>query len=158
MTLEEFKQSVELMTSNEDLRIQYIDHFIDKENTYFKRTVSRYKRFSDGLCYEGFLWDCLKKPYSLVTQKDAEAYIKRFTKVLVLWDIHSKERILMPDIWKFKKDAVLSVDSVLLLQGLAFLPEDVYIFDRSFEWTAILTHEEDYKRHERLCMLKEMNC
>src|SRR6516225_1189719 len=124
MKLEEFKRVVELLGSTEFVRGRYIDSFIDKENPYFKSTVSRYKKFSDGLCYEGFLWDCLKQPYSIISYKELESDIQRFSKVLVLWDIHSKERILMPGIWKFPKDAVLCLKPNRLIQGFEYLPED----------------------------------
>lgn len=30
----------------------------------------------------------------------------------------------------------------ILLNNLDYLPEDIYIFDHSFEWTIVLTHEE----------------
>ena len=29
-----------------------------------------------------------------------------------------------------------------LMQGEEFLPEDIYIFDCSFDWTIVLTHED----------------
>lgn len=35
------------------------------------------------------------------------------------------------------------------MSNLTYLPEDIYIFDKSFKWTIILTHEE--VEGERYC-------
>jgi hypothetical protein len=66
---------------------------------------------------------------------------RRLGEVLVLWDLHPDGRVLVEDYWKFERDDVLSLDFKLLLGNLRHLPEDVYIFDRSFRWTLVLTHE-----------------
>ncbi|MBQ9990736.1 MAG: hypothetical protein IJP31_07330 [Lachnospiraceae bacterium] len=63
-------------------------------------------------------------------------------EVFVFWDIHSKERIWSRYYWKFDKDAVLKIKYSTLLAGERYLPEDIYIFDCSFSWTLIQTHEE----------------
>jgi len=59
-----------------------------------------------------------------------------------MWDIHTKERIFIKDYWKFKKKAVLKMKANLLFEGEIHLPEDIYIFDDSFNWTIAKTHED----------------
>lgn len=71
-------------------------------------------------------------------------------EVLVLWDIHSCDRIFIENYWKFPKDKVIMVDAKWLIDGLEYLPEDIYIFDYNFSWTYIITHEYDDER--RICM------
>lgn len=55
---------------------------------------------------------------------------------------HSCERILIEDYWKFDKDSVIEIDFNVLLEGEAYLPEDIYIFDKNMTWTLIKTHED----------------
>lgn len=64
------------------------------------------------------------------------------TRVFVFWDIHSCERILIEDYWKFDKDSVIEIDFNVLLEGETYLPEDFYIFDKNMTWTLIKTHED----------------
>jgi len=66
-----------------------------------------------------------------------------------LWDIHTCEKILIEDYWKFPKERVIKVDVTSLKEGLEYLPEDIYIFNYDFSWTYILTHEDDGKG--RIC-------
>ena len=94
----------------------------------------------------------MRKPYAIVSLRDAVGRIQRQGEVVVFWDIHSKERIFVPDYWKFPKDAVLQLSGKLLAGNLGYLPEDLYICDNSFAWADILTHEEDHQRHERICV------
>jgi len=70
--------------------------------------------------------------------------------VLVLWDIHSSNRIITNDYWKFGKDSVVRIDTKYLIEGIDYFPEDIYIFDDDFLWTYIITHEDDGKR--RICL------
>ena len=98
-------------------------------------------KFSDGYCYLGYLWDCIKNPIII----DSE-YIKEIAKdmgtVYVFWDINSCERIFIENYWRFEKDAVLKVDFATLIEGKNYLPEDIYIFDKNIQWTLIKTHED----------------
>jgi hypothetical protein len=76
------------------------------------------------------------------------AYLKGGT-VYAMWDIHSRERILIPNYWKYPKAAILRGMGSDLLPAAPELPEDLYLFDDSLEWTLITTHENDGRR--RLC-------
>lgn len=57
-----------------------------------------------------------------------------------MWDVHSCDRILIPNYWKYPKSSVLHVDC-WDDKILYTLPEDIYLFDDSLNWTYILTHE-----------------
>lgn len=74
----------------------------------------------------------------------------KLNSVYVFWDIHSCERIFIKDYWKFDKDPVLKLDIKMLLKGEKYLPEDIYIFDKSFTWTFIKTHEDIERK--RYCL------
>ena len=70
----------------------------------------------------------------------------------MFWDIHSCERILIKDYWRFEKDAVLQMSMNLLLENEMYLPEDIYIVDKDFSWTMVKTHEDiDGKRYCLVC-------
>lgn len=63
--------------------------------------------------------------------------------VFVFWDNHSCDRILIPDYWKFPKESCLRMKYGDLCRNKIYLPEDIYIFDNSFQWTIAFTHETD---------------
>ncbi len=74
----------------------------------------------------------------------------------MLWDLHSNERIYVADYWKFPKEAVLLLSATDLAAGLDFLPDDIYVFDRTFDWSIVFTHEytADQRRYCRLTKSK----
>ena len=59
-----------------------------------------------------------------------------------MWDIHSAERIFIPNYWKYPKECILYVE-MWSEDMYKELPEDIYIFDDTFTWSAIYTHEID---------------
>lgn len=151
MNLEEFKRDILIIEKSkaEDLRNRYITKFIDTENEYYKENILALQKCSDGLCYSGYLWDCIKYPkvidFSYITEK---ANIKR--EVFVFWDIHSKDKIFIKDYWNFGKDNMLQLDFKHLINNLIFFPEDIYIFESNVEWTIVLTHE--HTEEARWCL------
>ena len=126
------------------LREHFIETFLDTKKDFFQRNIRQTKRFSDGVCYTGYLWDCIVR-YSRISLNALLRKLLSHDKVYVMWDVHSCERILMPNYWLFPKDAVLEVNTDFLASNLAFLPQDIYIFDDSFRWALIPTHEYDEK-------------
>ena len=67
--------------------------------------------------------------------------------LLVMWDIHSRDRIFIPNYWKYPKHAVLEMNSEEYIQLQPSLPEDHYVFTTEYKWTVAVTHEEiDFKR------------
>lgn len=144
MNLKEFEKRVLVLDAviAQQYRKKYIDAFVDTNTEFYKQNIENLKQFSDGKCYTGYLWDCLKNP-TVIDWKIIESYASLFTKVLVFWDIHSCDRIFIPDYWKFPKDACIEMSYMDLLQNKEFLPEDIYIFDKTFSWTIIFTHETD---------------
>ena len=122
------------------LRSLYLRSFVDVQSDYYQSHISKAELFRDGLCYRGYLWDCLHHP-RVIPEESALQMICREKPVYVMWDIHSFEKVPIPDYWKYPKDAVLCIDPNTLSELLPKLPEDVYFFDSSFSWTVALTHE-----------------
>ena len=141
MNFEEFKNRVKMLEPviAKEYRKKYINTFIDTNCEYYNK-ISQLKLFSDGWCYTGYLWDCLKTPQQINWAK-IMSYQKYLKDVLVFWDIHSCDRILIDDYWRFPKNACLELNFNDLCNNKEFLPEDIYIFDRSFKWTLAFTHE-----------------
>jgi hypothetical protein len=151
MSLEDFKRNIIIINKIEGslLRNRYIQKFILTEKDYYKRYVLSTQTFSDGICYTGYLWDCLKE-VEVIDFNYINSMRNSLEKVYVLWDIHSRDRILIEDYWKFKKNDILLLDFCVLLDNLDYLPEDIYIFNESFKWTFVLTHE--YFDNKRWCL------
>lgn len=136
-------------TKSDVLRRNYIKNFVDVASTYYKENIAQKTRFSDGLCYTGYLWDCLLNP-CIILESEADRLLNEKRKVFIMWDIHSSDRILIPNYWKFPKTNVLSID-VWEKKLKDNLPEDVYVFDNTFSWSIIYTHETDIKNN-RYCL------
>lgn len=131
------------------LRCNYIKNFVDTGSIYYKENIEQKTMFSDGLCYTGYLWDCLLNS-SIILENKAEQLLQEKRKIFIMWDIHSSDRILIPDYWKFPKSKVLSADA-WVEKFKDDLPEDVYVFDDTFSWSVIYTHETDVKDN-RYCL------
>ena len=43
------------------LRKKYISTFVNTESRLYIDRIKTLKQYSDGMCYTGYLWDCLKK-------------------------------------------------------------------------------------------------
>lgn len=143
-------------TKSDILRCEYIKNFVNTSSLYYKKNIEQKILFSDGLCYTGYLWDCLLKP-TVISEYKAEQFLQEKRRIFIMWDIHSCERILIPNYWKFPKTNVIFTDA--WTESFKHnLPEDVYVFDDTFRWSVIFTHETDEKE-ERYCLFvdKEYN-
>lgn len=136
-------------TKSDTLRCEYIKNFINTSSLYYKENIERKILFSDGLYYTGYLWDCLLKP-TVISECKANQFLQGKRRMFIMWDIHSCERILIPNYWKFPKTKIISTDAGI--ESFKHdLPEDVYIFDDTFSWSVIYTHETDEKE-DRYCL------
>ena len=154
MDLNEFRAAAAILLGSEanEIRRQYIQSFVDTTTSYYRERIAVTRAFRDGQCYVGYLWDSLKHS-RLVDEEEAIKELARMAKPLyALWDIHSNERIYIKDYWKFPKDAVLILGVKELIAGMRFLPEDIYVFDDSFDWSIVFTHEY-YGDQQRDCRI-----
>lgn len=78
------------------LRQKFIKKFVNAKAEHYHEYVEMLKLYSDGLCYDGYLWDFLKdnnnyeKRYSMETVLN---YLRKKKEVYVMWDIYSNERV-----------------------------------------------------------------
>lgn len=151
MTFDKFKKAIEIIPVNEaqKLRQLYINTFINVDKEYYKKYIEIRYNYSDGLCYTGYLWDCLKV-VSVIDMESIKETASMLNEVFVFWDVHTKENIFTEDYWKFGKEDVLRLDLELLIMNIQYLPEDIYIFNEDLTWTLILTHE--YVDGKRWCL------
>lgn len=124
-----------------EYREKYIENFINSNDKSYREQIQLRHRFVDGYCYLGYLWDYIISPV-VIEEEEIKEIAKKMGGIYVFWDIHTCERIFIKDYWKFDKDAILKMNVETLLQGEEYLPEDIYIFDESFSWTLIKTHED----------------
>lgn len=137
-----------------DIRELFLLTFIDTEGAYYNSQILNLKHCSDGDCYCGYLWDCLKTR-ERISFEFAVSFLEAKTKeIYALWDIHSCDFIKIPNYWHFSQNRVLTLHPDRLKTVLLQLPEDCYFFDESFSWAVSLTHEE-IKRQKRICYLTE---
>lgn len=142
-------------TESGALRCDYIRNFVNTASSYYKKNIERKEMFSDGRCYTGYLWDCLLNP-SIISEYEADQLLQEKRRVFIMWDIHSCERILIPEYWKFPKSRVLYADA-WLESFKDDLPEDLYLFDDTLSWSVIYTHETDVEGN-RYCLFIDRCC
>ena len=146
MNLENFKKHIRILDKEEATRYRslYIKKYVDPYThaKYYQERIEQLHTFSDGLCYEGYLWDFLKSE-TYIEETQLEKYRKFLKQVLVFWDNNSKDRIFIKDYWKFGKKDRIELDFNLLLNHLKLFPEDIYITNKTLRWTIVLTHEEN---------------
>lgn len=142
MKLDEFAEQLVIVPIDETQRVreEYIKVFVDINKQYYKKYIEILNEYSDGLCYTGYLWDCLKDVV-VVDLQYIELKSSGIDNVFVFWDTHTEERIFIKDYWKFGKRSILELNFNTLINNLEYFAEDVYIFDKSFKWTLVITHE-----------------
>lgn len=140
---EEFRERVTVLTGPEadHIRDRYIARFVDTSSEHYATYIATTTQYRDGLYYVGYLWDTLKcgrviPEAEILNRPDLES-----VTIYVMWDLHSDEHIFIEDYWKFPRDAALELTYQDLMAGLCYLPEDIYIFDKAYTWSLILTHE-----------------
>jgi len=95
------------------------------------------------VAYDGYLWDSLAEGRQIIENEVREVELLDHT-VGVFWDLHSRDKIWTPNgtYWRFPKGPY-SNSYRNLLAGQDYLPDDLYIFDRTMSWTIVFTHEWD---------------
>ena len=151
MMLDDLQQTVEYLPKESEIafRSKYIDKFINTSSDHYDKYIRTVKEYSDGICYRGYLWDCLIN-YTIIRFEEVILYKEKLNKIMIFWDINSKEYIFIKDYWKFGKDSMLRLDFSDFLDNIEYFPEDVYIFDESLAWSLVLTHEEE--DFNRICV------
>jgi hypothetical protein len=130
-------------------RDAYLTAFVDTSCDDYKRYIAQPRQFSDGVHYEGYIWDCLRGAQQITVQR-FRSEVARHDEVFVIADDHSRDRVMGPPLWPYAPYSVARFKVSAVLQSLALLPEDIYVFDESVSWTVVLTHEYDHKR--RYCL------
>ena len=151
MSITDLIKNVAIISGEEQLKLRdaYCSSFANTKSDGYKKNIATYHNYSDDYCYNGYIWEHLANPM-LAEERSLMKIIQKLKKIYVLWDIHSCERILVEDYWKFEKETILLLDGDMLIKSLHLLPEDIYIFDDKYTWTMILTHE--YIGDERYCL------
>jgi len=129
-------------------RQAYLDAFVDTTKEYYQRYIASPRQFSDGVHYTGYIWDCLRSPSRITIQRFQHEVVTH-PEVFVMADDHSRDRIPGAPLWPYPPYSIARFEPQHLLESLASLPEDIYVFDSSVSWTLVLTHEDDGRR--RIC-------
>ena len=128
-----------------ELRARWVDVFVDESGDYFQKQIRDW-RFP----YRGYLWDCLRGGQP-VSETEVWHRAAKSGSVYVMWDMHDSSRVAIPGYFRFSIGSVLVSSPGTIEVGHEFLPEVLYIFDKTFEWTTALTHE--WVDQSRFCVL-----
>lgn len=69
----------------DNYRNKFVETFVDCKSAYYQERIQVLQKFTDGDCYTGYLWDCLKSP---IVDSEEKA-----------WILLIKER----KVWAFKR-------------------------------------------------------
>lgn len=139
----------------DSLHAAFTEHFTDTECEYYKK----YHTLTDGYVH-GFLWDCfkpaLKGKLISCTQEQAAVFLKERGSVFFMWDFWREGTVfadeypnaiikadggevgqLSVDEWNAEIEAEKHDCYIERPQ----LPSDIYVFDGSFSWYVVFTHE-----------------
>lgn len=147
------------------LRKAFIHEFIDTTTKHYKKHILTLIQYTDGLFYDGYLWDCLKENdhyQKECSMETAAEYLTGKKSVFAMWDLFSRERIRDGRRFslEYPRDTVIRTDGKVLAQKVVqewndeqaawdagcncpglWLPKDIYCFDDSMDWYVIFTHE-----------------
>ncbi|MBR2224109.1 MAG: hypothetical protein IJ973_07255, partial [Christensenellaceae bacterium] len=127
----------------------FIEQFVDQSSIIYLERIKKKHRFSDGLFQKGYFWECLKER-NRKNEKYCIDILSNKCEFYVMWDILSSEQICVPDYYKYPMESCLKLSFQEYLKKTNTFPEDIYLFDDTFTWCVILTHEDDGKR--RYCL------
>ena len=131
------------------LRNLYVLNFINTASSYYNKYIQQKIKFDDGMFYPGYLWDCTLSP-QIVSEEDALKIVQDKEKMYIMWDDHSCQRCVMTKEWNYSKQDILLIDKWACVNRLN-MPEDMYVFDDTFSWSIVITHETNTK-NETYCL------
>jgi len=146
-----FSSAIEILPSGQAARIRtsFSAARLDPQHELEAADALRLREFSDGLAYTGYLWDFLADK-RVVREHELWEIIDSLDYVQVMWDLHSVDRVRIPNYFRFPRGTVISAPPHVIRRGLEYLPEDLYLFDSTYNWAAALTHE--YLDDTRFCL------
>jgi hypothetical protein len=124
------------------IRDRFINEFVDVDAEWYKTHIATLKRYHDGDFYSGYLWEVVSD-YTRISEDQAAALALDLGASYALWDLHSAEKIVVPEYWKFPRESVLQGKASDIYEARALLPKDLYIFQENCEDCLILTHEDE---------------
>ena len=129
----------------------YLETFINTSDQKYIDTIQTLSLCSDGYCYNGYLWDFLKEK-CVVSETFCNYWLQALNNgfFYVFWDNHSKDKIWIQDYRKYPKDSIIKVSWQEYCEQREYLPEDIYIFDETYEWSICMTHEW-FDKGKRYC-------
>ena len=159
---EAFAAAVRILSPAEAraIRARFHETFLDTASDFYRdRKIGTFVYHPSGKGNQhGCMWDCLRA-YRRATWDEIRAAIADSREVLVMWDIMNLNPYTPPEVaHPFGPDAVIACRPAILEIGLGLLPDDLYIFDRTFEWAGVLTHEpwaEGVEPHKYLVLARD---
>jgi hypothetical protein len=103
-------------------REAYADKFVDTDCEQYRQYIA-----SQG---NGLLWESIRSGFRITIQRFL-AELAAKSEVLVMADYNRP---------------ITCFHSSSLMESLASLPDDIYVFDSSLSWTLVRTHESTAKR------------
>lgn len=113
------------------LRDAYIRTFFDTDSVdYRKYHFELY--WKQGV---GYLWGFLKQPFTSVHLEDVKQFVQQKEQVLFFWDSSSRVGT------EISRKYIYKMQTEILLNQYDRFTDDLYIFDETLTWTAVISHE-----------------
>lgn len=135
----------------EQLREKFIERFVDTEGERFHDYYDESDKY-----VRHFLWDHLKRSFEVCTQEQAAEYLQNRGDVYFMWDFWREGTVFADkyrgavimanggDVGRLAIDewnAEIEAEKHDCYIEYPQLPSDIYVFDDSFSWYVVFTHE-----------------
>ena len=129
----------------------FIRSFVDVESERFRRMSDGSKWGGDGISYDGYLWDGLRR-FEKLSEVDALRCLRRASSWYVMREPHE-----LPDheerVWFgiAERSRVLRASPDWIAGALGGLPQDLYVIAEGYGSAVVFTHEYDDLGKSRDC-------
>lgn len=134
-----------------DIKNLYYLYFADFDSSLFRNSILELKPFSDGMHYNGYVWNFLKSASVIREKTCLDILSDKKTSIMAFTDNHSVENAIDSALWPENRTVVIELSAAMLIENLFNLPEDIYVFDASYSWTIAFTHEY-LDKNRRYCL------
>lgn len=108
------------------------------------------KEYKENIKSNNYFWENLKE-YNRKSEYFCQEIIKTKKSIFVMWDTYDNFTILDVNYFKYPRKSLLKMSPDEFFLKKDSFPEDIYVFDDTFSWTVIFTHEEVLSK-KRYCL------
>ncbi|MEK8127514.1 hypothetical protein WMW72_06250 [Paenibacillus filicis] len=132
----------------DNLKNQFINTFIDTKTDYYEKYINN---VNGELGY--YLWCCFKHQGKVSTFSVSElgSVLDHINtdNVLLFWDHY-----IYKEIMDLGRNELFCCPKKFLINNTSAFPQDFYVFDETFTWVILITHEQQNQKGDKGFIIK----